>query len=76
MVFPTGEDNACYRQKVVINEININHEVGYNQEFIELYDGGIGLTPLTGIILVIYNSTDSENMAERVITLSNTQTNK
>ncbi|XP_072030169.1 uncharacterized protein [Amphiura filiformis] len=71
-----GTRNNCSRQLVVINEININHAnlaVAY-QEFIELYDGGVGHTPLTGTVVVIYNG-DRQNLAATVIALNNTQTN-
>jgi hypothetical protein len=43
---------------LVINEINTDSEGGDNQDFIELYDGGVGNTPLDEICVVFFNGTD------------------
>eukprot|EP00057_Strongylocentrotus_purpuratus_P033678 XP_792358.3 PREDICTED: LOW QUALITY PROTEIN: uncharacterized protein LOC587541 [Strongylocentrotus purpuratus] len=52
---PTPEqNNNCTTPVVVINEVNLeNHDSG-SQEFIELYDGGRGSTPLDSLVLVLF----------------------
>jgi hypothetical protein len=41
--------------QVVINEVDADQVGTDGTEFIELYDGGVGNTPVTGIALVLYN---------------------
>ncbi len=40
---------------VVINEVDTDNPGDDMAEFIELYDGGVGNTPLDGLVLVFYN---------------------
>jgi endonuclease G len=44
--------------KVVINEIDADTPGSDTAEFVELYDGGVGNTPLDGLVVVFYNGTD------------------
>ena len=44
-----------------INEIDADTIGSDKLEFIELYDGGIGNTPLDGLVLVLYNGSDSRS---------------
>ena len=43
---------------VVINEIDADQTGTDNAEFVELYDGGVGNTDLTGLALVFFNGSD------------------
>ena len=47
--------NVCVLPEIVINEVNAAAEENAADEFIELYDGGLGHQSLDGIILVAYN---------------------
>ncbi|MTI31798.1 putative Ig domain-containing protein [Xanthovirga aplysinae] len=40
---------------LVINEVDADNPSTDDQEFVELYDGGVGSTPLDGYVLVFYN---------------------
>lgn len=43
---------------MIINEVDADTEGSDVLEFIELYDGGTGNTPLNGLVLVLYNGSD------------------
>lgn len=43
---------------VMINEVDADTPGSDVAEFIELYDGGIGCTPLHGLVVVLYNGSD------------------
>lgn len=43
---------------VLINEIDVDTPGSDTQEFIELYDGGIGNTSLDGLVVVLFNGSD------------------
>ena len=43
---------------VVINEVDADQVSTDSAEFVELYDGGVGNTDLTGLVLVLYNGSD------------------
>lgn len=58
---------------VVINEIDPDTPGTDAAEFIELYDGGTGQTPLDGLSLVFYNG--STNLTYRAIDLDGMKTN-
>ncbi len=45
--------------KVMINEVDADTPGSDTAEFIELYDGGSGNTPLDGLVVVLYDGTDS-----------------
>lgn len=46
---------------VIINEVDADQTSTDNAEFIELYDGGVGLTDLSGLSLVLYNGSDNKS---------------
>ena len=48
--------------KVIINEIDADTPGVDAAEFIELYDGGLGNTPLDGLVLVLYNGTNEATL--------------
>ena len=50
---PVGTD-------VVINEIDSDTPGSDDREFIELFDGGAGNTPLDGLVVVLYNGSSNE----------------
>jgi endonuclease G len=43
--------------RVIINEIDADTPGDDRAEFIELYDGGVGHTPLDGLVVVLFNGT-------------------
>ncbi|WP_020529122.1 T9SS type A sorting domain-containing protein [Flexithrix dorotheae] len=47
--------------KIVINEIDSDNPGTDALEFIELYDGGVGNSPLNGLIVVLYNGSNDES---------------
>jgi len=59
--------------EVVINEIDADTESTDVAEFIELYDGGAGNTPLDGLVVVFYNG--SNDQSYRAIDLDGYTTN-
>ena len=48
---------------VIINELDANDSGSDDEEFIELYDGGIGGTDLSGLVVVLYDGDDSSSYA-------------
>ena len=52
-------DNVCDLPAMVINEINVAAEGNPLNEFIELYDGGLGHQSLDGLIIALYNGKTS-----------------
>lgn len=46
---------------VLINEIDADNPSTDALEFIELYDGGAGNTPLDGLVIVLYNGSNNES---------------
>jgi len=44
-----------------INEVDADTSGSDKLEFLELYDGGIGNTPLDGLVVVLYNGSDSRS---------------
>ena len=79
-----GQPNNCsgyIRPKpgpIYINELNADTPGHDTQEFIELYDGGIGFSCLDDLTLVFFSagSKGTNDVAYRVITLSGNMTNK
>ncbi|MFC1853606.1 hypothetical protein ACFL27_25750, partial [candidate division CSSED10-310 bacterium] len=59
MQLPTpGAENTCPVPEIVINEVDCDtpgDDPAETLEFIELYDGGIGNTPLDGFVVVLFN---------------------
>ena len=49
---------APYAENVLINEIDADTAGADAAEFIELYDGGNGHTPLGGLLVVLFNGSD------------------
>ena len=48
---------------VVINEFDADQPGDDGEEFIELYDGGVGNLPLDGLIVVLYNGANDTSYA-------------
>ncbi|XP_072017374.1 LOW QUALITY PROTEIN: uncharacterized protein [Amphiura filiformis] len=61
-----GRRNNCtgtstkFETTVIINEINVDMPGTTSMEFVELYDGGVGDTPLAGMILVFFNGANQD----------------
>lgn len=55
--------NAIAPPNVVINEVDCDQAGTDTAEFVEIYDGGIGNTSLTGLVVVFYNGTDDKSYA-------------
>ncbi len=55
-----GAENTCPGPvtSIVINEVDADQTGTDSEEFIELYDGGVGNTPLDGLVLVTYNGSN------------------
>ncbi len=52
---------ACFdAPNVVINEVDADDASLDDMEFVELYDGGVGSTDLSGLVLVLYNGGSSD----------------
>jgi hypothetical protein len=68
--FTTTEKPADF---VIINEIDPDTPSTDTAEFIELYDGGVGFTPLDNLALVLFNG--SVNLSYRSIDLDGMKTN-
>ncbi len=49
---------ASVNTNLVINELDADQAGTDAAEFVELYDGGVGNTDLTGLVLVLYNGSD------------------
>ncbi|MDW7693362.1 lamin tail domain-containing protein [Flammeovirgaceae bacterium SG7u.111] len=45
-------------ENIIINEIDADTEGTDAEEFIELYDGGVGNTALDGLVIVLFNGSD------------------
>jgi len=60
-------------QGLIINELDCDQPGNDTLEFIELYDGGVGNTPLTGYIVVLYNG--ANDLSYRTIDLTGFSTN-
>jgi hypothetical protein len=48
---------------MIINEVDADNAMSDNQEFIELYDGGIGNTSLDGLVVVLFNGSNDQSYA-------------
>ncbi len=51
---------------VMINEVDADQDGTDAQEFIELYDGGIGNTNLSGLVVVLYNGSDDQSYNDAI----------
>jgi len=57
-----GSANSCALvQTLVINEVDADQAGTDAGEFIELYDGGVGNTPLDGFVVVLFNGSDDQS---------------
>jgi hypothetical protein len=61
--------------KIVINEIDPDQANTDTAEFIELYDGGVGNTSLTGYVIVLFNGSAANNASYATYDLSGKTTN-
>ena len=57
---------ACFplvaaSQDLVINEVDADQSGSDRAEFIELYDGGAGATPLDGFVVVLFNGSNDNS---------------
>lgn len=70
MTTPTSDavlDLVCFNSceacpvstNVMINEVDADDYSGDDLEFIELYDGGVGNTDLSGLVVVLFNGSDN-----------------
>ncbi|APU08863.1 endonuclease I [Cellulophaga lytica] len=48
---------------ILINEIDADTPGTDTQEFVELFDGGAGNTPLDGLVMVLYNGSNNQSYA-------------
>jgi predicted extracellular nuclease len=56
-----GATNACGTPEpadIIINEVDADQAGTDSAEFVELYDGGVGNSDLTGLVLVLFNGSD------------------
>ena len=56
-----GAANACGAPEpadIIINEVDADQAGTDNAEFVELYDGGVGNSDLSGMVLVLFNGSD------------------
>ncbi|XP_033624936.1 uncharacterized protein LOC117288251 isoform X2 [Asterias rubens] len=70
-----GEDNICnqYLPVFFINEINVAVDAVITDQFIEIFDGGIGFQSLDGVVVVLYNGRNS--LSYNAIDLASYSTN-
>ena len=55
-----GKPAVDIHSAVVINEVNADTPDVDTHEFVELFDGGRGSTPLAGLALVFFDDTEPE----------------
>ena len=53
--FTTADSLPPVATNVIINEVDADTPGADAAEFVELYDGGVGNTPLDGLVVVFYN---------------------
>ena len=54
----TANTNLTVKVDLVINEVDADTEGTDTLEFVELYDGGVGNSPLDGFVVVMYNGSN------------------
>ena len=52
--------------QILINEVDADTVGTDDMEFIELYDGGVGNTSLTGLVVVLYNGSDDQSYNDAI----------
>ncbi len=57
----TGNTNATEKIDLIINELDADTEGTDTLEFVELYDGGVGNSPLDGYVVVTYNGSNDSS---------------
>ena len=57
---PTGTPSVPAATNVLINEADVDQTSSDTAEFVELFDGGVGNTSLTGLVLVLFNGSDDQ----------------
>lgn len=62
----TTADPPLAGANVVINEIDADTPGSDTAEFVELFDGGVGHTPLDGLVVVFYTGPDANTPADQV----------
>jgi hypothetical protein len=50
---------------IIINEVDADDASADDMEFIELYDGGIGNTELSGLVVVLFNGSNDASYLSR-----------
>ncbi|MEN8241680.1 MAG: ExeM/NucH family extracellular endonuclease [Chloroflexota bacterium] len=66
-ILPRDDNDILFEiplPNVVINEIDADTSGTEVDEFIELYDGGVGYTPLDGMAIVLYNGSDDKSYGD------------
>jgi hypothetical protein len=63
---PQNPDIGAYEYRtipsgIIINEVDVDQTGTDDAEFIEIYDGGSGNTPLDELVVVLYNGNDDES---------------
>ncbi|HKR14569.1 MAG TPA: Ig-like domain-containing protein [Pyrinomonadaceae bacterium] len=71
--FTTAASPPVVANNVIINELDSDTPGADAAEFVELYDGGVGNTSLTGLVVVFYNG--SNDQSYRAIDLDGFSTN-
>ncbi len=71
--FTTAAAPPVVANNVIINELDSDTPGADAAEFVELYDGGVGNTSLSGLVLVFYNG--SNDLSYRAIDLDGFSTN-
>jgi hypothetical protein len=62
-IFWASSASANTINKILINEVDSDTLGADTLEFVELYDGGSGNTPLDGLVIVFYNGSDDSSYA-------------
>ena len=68
-----GATNDCPLPPILINEVDADSSGSDDMEFVELYDGGAGNTPLDGLVVVFFNG--NGDVSYRAIDLGGFMTN-
>jgi hypothetical protein len=72
---PSSSCGAPLLPLIVINEVNADNPGSDSAEFVELYDGGVGNTNLSGLIVVFFNGNVDNDTSYLTIGLEGKQTN-
>src|SRR6267143_652228 len=60
---PTSSPTPTPATNVIINEVDSDQTGTDTQEFVELYDGGVGNTSLNGLVVVFFNGSNDQSYA-------------